>query len=111
MKVHSEMNWGLQVSKGLVQDDPSFQSGSDVPVPLTLGVDINPDSICFHINHQYTYTYHRIPEREADGQYPFCIPQYLLLDMQLGGGWVGKVDNADLPVEMEIDWVRFYERK
>ena len=23
MKVHSEMNWGLQVSKGLVQDDPS----------------------------------------------------------------------------------------
>ena len=36
MKVHSEMNWGLQVSKGLVQDDPSFQSGSDVPVPLTL---------------------------------------------------------------------------
>ena len=21
------------------------------------GVDINPDSICFHINHQYTYTY------------------------------------------------------
>lgn len=75
------------------------------------GVDINPDSICFHINHQYTYTYHRIPEREADGQYPFCIPQYLLLDMQLGGGWVGKVDDADLPVEMEIDWVRFYERK
>ena len=36
MKVHSEMNWGLLVSKGLVQDDPSFQSGSDVPVPLTL---------------------------------------------------------------------------
>ena len=25
----------IQVSKGLVQDDPSFQSGSDVPVPLT----------------------------------------------------------------------------
>jgi hypothetical protein len=31
--------------------------------------------------------------------------------MQLGGSWVGKVNPDDLPVEMEIDWVRFYEFK
>lgn len=36
---------------------------------------------------------------------------YLLLDMQLGGSWVGEVDPSDLPVEMEIDWVRFYQKK
>lgn len=45
----------------------------------------------------------------AEGQFPFYIPQYLLIDMQLGGQWVGDVDPADLPVEMEIDWVRYYE--
>ena len=28
--------------------------------------------------------------------------------MQLGGQWVGDVDPNDLPVEMEIDWVRYY---
>ena len=28
--------------------------------------------------------------------------------MQLGGSWVGPVHPEELPVEMEIDWVRFY---
>lgn len=27
------------------------------------------------------------------------------------GAWVGAVEPADLPVEMEVDWVRFYQRK
>ena len=36
-------------------------------------------------------------------------PYYLLIDMQLGGNWVGAVDPAGLPVEMLVDWVRFYE--
>jgi hypothetical protein len=31
--------------------------------------------------------------------------------MQLGGNWVGRIDPDDLPVEMEIDWVRFYDFK
>jgi hypothetical protein len=31
--------------------------------------------------------------------------------MQLGGAWVGSVDPDDLPVEMEIDWVRNWVRK
>lgn len=28
--------------------------------------------------------------------------------MQLGGAWVGDVDLNDLPVEMEVDWVKYY---
>ena len=31
--------------------------------------------------------------------------------LQLGGSWVGKVDPEDLPVEMAVDWVRFYQKK
>lgn len=31
--------------------------------------------------------------------------------MQLGGSWVGAVGPEDLPVEMEVDWVHFYQRK
>ncbi len=30
--------------------------------------------------------------------------------MQLDGPWAGAVDPAELPVEMEVDWVRFYQR-
>lgn len=73
------------------------------------GVDMYPDSVVFHINGARVNCYPRL-EAEADslGQFPFYIPQYLLIDMQLGGSWVGPVDPADLPVEMEVDWARHY---
>ncbi len=75
------------------------------------GVDIMPDSIRMHINGKTTFTYPRVPGLEKDHQYPFLLDQYMLIDMQLGGSWVGKVDPKDLPVEMEIDWVKVYELK
>lgn len=74
------------------------------------GVDFWPDSLVFHVNGVRDFVYPRI-ETEKEGQFPFNIPQYLLIDMQLGGSWVGEVDAADLPVEMEIDWVRHYQWK
>ncbi|MCD7924609.1 MAG: glycoside hydrolase family 16 protein [Bacteroides sp.] len=73
-------------------------------------VDIYPDSLVFAINHRHTFTYPRI-ETDKEGQFPFYQPYYLLIDMQLGGSWVGGVDPKDLPVEMQVDWVRYYEKR
>lgn len=75
------------------------------------GVDIEKDSIIMHINGVKTMTYARIPELEAEEQFPYFWDQYLLLDMQLGGSWVGAVSAGDLPYQMEIDWVRSYVRE
>lgn len=72
-------------------------------------VDIYPDSLVYAINHRHTYTYPRI-ETTLEGQFRFYQPYYLLIDMQLGGAWVGRVDAAQLPVEMHIDWVRYYQK-
>ncbi|MDR1881021.1 MAG: glycoside hydrolase family 16 protein [Tannerellaceae bacterium] len=72
-------------------------------------VEIYPDSLSFYINDYHTFTYPRIETAEEDKQYPFGLPFYLLIDMQLGGSWVGAVDPDDLPVEMWIDWVRYYQ--
>ena len=72
-------------------------------------VEMYADSLCFFINDQHTFTYPRI-ETDQEGQFPFHQPFYLLLDMQLGGSWVGAVDPTELPVEMSIDWVRFYQK-
>jgi len=72
-------------------------------------VDIYPDSLVYATNHRHTYTYPRI-ETEKEGQFPFFQPYYLLIDMQLGGSWVGAIDPKELPVEMHIDWVRYYQR-
>lgn len=72
-------------------------------------VDIYPDSLVYAINHKHTYTYPRI-QTDKEGQFPFFQPYYLLIDMQLGGAWVGNVNPAELPVEMHIDWVRYYKK-
>lgn len=70
------------------------------------GVDITPDSIAFHTNGVISHVYPRIDSLEH--QFPFYIPQYILIDMQLQGGWVGEVNPQELPAIMEIDWVRHY---
>lgn len=76
----------------------------------TYGIELSKDSLCFYVNSKKTMTYPRI-ETNLSGQYPFIHPMYLLLDMQLGGSWVGGVDPKELPVEMEIDYVKFFQKK
>ena len=72
------------------------------------GVDFFADSLVFHVNGVKTFTYPRI-DTEKKGQFPFDVAQYLLIDLQLGGTWVGEVDPTGLPVEMAIDWIRHYQ--
>lgn len=77
----------------------------------TYAVEMYPDSLVFFINDHKTFSYPRI-ETDRQGQFPFADKKYyLLIDMQLGGSWVGTVSPDHLPIEMEIDWVRFYEFK
>jgi len=71
-------------------------------------VEMYQDKLVFFINDKHTFTYPKI-ETDKAGQFPFDREFYLLLDMQLGGSWVGEVNPADLPMEMWIDWVRFYK--
>lgn len=71
--------------------------------------EMYPDSLRFFVNNELTLTYPRAKVDQED-QFPFNDHDfYLVLSMQLGGSWVGSVDLADLPIEMKIDWVRFYE--
>lgn len=73
-------------------------------------VELLPDSLRFFINDTHTFTYPRI-DTEIEGQWPFNSEFYLLIDMQLGGSWVGEVNPEELPVEMLVDWVRFYKKE
>lgn len=74
----------------------------------TYAVEILPDSLVFSINGRTSFSYPRIDTTDK-GQYPFGTPYYLLIDMQIQGAWVGKADPTQLPVEMQVDWVKFYE--
>ena len=104
--VHSHYTYTLGI-----QDPVSSSTAPIRPDDFNVyGVDMWPDSIVFHVNGVRNYAYPRI-ETDKPGQFPFDIPQYLIVDMQLRGPWVGPVDPEDLPVEMEIDWIRYYEWK
>ena len=74
-------------------------------------VEILPDSILFSINGRHTFTYPRVEAEQANTQYPFGSPFYLLIDMQVGGKWVGKPVPDELPARMVVDWVKFYRLK
>lgn len=73
-------------------------------------VELYEDSVCFLVNDRLTFTYRREPDL-GPRQFPYDRPMYLLLDMQLGGHWVGRVDPRQLPYRYQIDYVRFYRKK
>ena len=74
-------------------------------------VEITDSEIIYYINNRKTFTYPRL-EPEPEGQYPFDdYEYYMILSAQLGGHWIGPIEAEQLPVKMEIDYVRFYKRK
>ncbi len=46
----------------------------------------------------------------GNGENPFTKPQYLLLNLAIGGVNGGPVDSAALPMKYEIDYVRVYQK-
>ena len=55
--------------------------------------------------------YHSVPVDKANqgAINPFRAPQYLLLNFALGGSWGGPIDDANLPQQFLIDYVRVYQ--
>jgi beta-glucanase (GH16 family) len=103
--VHSYYTYTLNI-----KDPPQGATGAIDPDGYNVyAVELYADSLSFDINGIHTFTYRRI-ETDQEGQFPFNRDFYLLLDMQLGGSWVGRVEPADLPMEMWIDHVRFFEK-
>ena len=45
----------------------------------------------------------------GQGTNPFTRPQYILLNLALGGTNGGPIDNEAFPMRYEIDYVRVYE--
>lgn len=105
--VHSNYTYNLGIKDNPIPGSTGVINRDDYNV---YSVEMYPDSLCFFINDNHTLTYPRI-ETDKEGQFPFDAPFYLLIDMQLGGSWVGGVDPKELPVEMKIDWVRFYQKE
>lgn len=102
--VHSHYTYTLKQGK----NPPQGATGKIDPTGYNVyAVAWHKDVLVFSINGTETLRYPKI-ETDQLGQWPFTTPFYILLDMQLGGKWVGEIELKDLPVEMAIDWVRVY---
>lgn len=76
----------------------------------TYAVEFNADSIAFYVNGKHAMTYNKVDSLANEGQFPFDREWYLMLDMQLGGSWVGPIHLDGETPEMIVDWVRFYKK-
>ena len=75
----------------------------------TYGMERFHDSLVFFVNGKRTFCYPRFHEG-VDGQFPFSQHDYyLIMDVQLGYDRSPAVDTAKLPVELRVDYVRYYE--
>ena len=72
------------------------------------GMEVTENALIWSVNGVETFRYPKVDCGDPD-QWPFGKPFYFLLDMQLGGKWVGEVELSTLPVKMYIDWIRVYE--
>ena len=75
----------------------------------TYGMERFQDSLVFFVNGKRTFNYPRY-RKGIDGQFPFSNQDYyLILDAQLGLDRSPYIDTAKLPVELRVDYVRYYE--
>jgi beta-glucanase (GH16 family) len=66
-----------------------------------------PDGISFSVDGFQHLYYPKLAG--APGAWPFDRPQYLVLNLAIGGDLGGAVDDAILPARMEVDYVRVYQ--
>lgn len=68
-----------------------------------------PQQIRFGMDGKIHHTY--VNAKQGVAQWPFDTPQYLILNIAIGGDLGGTVDNSIFPTNMEIDYVRVYQQR
>lgn len=74
------------------------------------GIEWYEDRIDFFVNQRKTFSYPKVIDTTGT-QWPFDQDFYIILNQALGGNWVGSINDKDLPVTMEVDYVRVYQKK
>lgn len=70
-----------------------------------------PDRLDFYVDEDKYFTVSK--KGEGFGEWPFDLPQYLLINLAIGGALGGQhgIDDSIFPVEYRIDYVRIYDLK
>lgn len=92
---------GNAVSKEYVLPNDRFDSGFHI-----FGIEWGPDYINFYVD---DVLYNQITPEDVDGEWVFDQPFYIILNVAVGGDFVGPVGaNTVFPQTMLVDYVRVY---
>ena len=73
-----------------------------------------PDKIRMYVDDELYFTFQATDYKKDPTweEWPFDKRMHLLLNIAFGGGWGGAegVDYSVLPCDMQVDWVRVYQK-
>jgi beta-glucanase (GH16 family) len=91
-----------------------FSQGGNIQIPDAenafhiYAIEWTPDKIDFYVDNQKYFTFKN--EYSGFEAWPFDQPFYIILDLAVGGSWVGDPDATSVfPAVMEVDYVRVYQ--
>jgi len=96
-------------------DGPEPPQGGTLEVPDAesafhlYAIEWSPERIDFFVDDQKYFTFDN--DGGSTGTWPFDQPFYLILNLAVGGGWVGPPDETTVfPATLEVDYVRVYQQ-
>lgn len=88
--------------------------GSSIRIPdaetafHVYAVEWTPEEMEFYVDEQKYFTFWNL--YSGSETWPFNQPFYIILNIAVGGGWVGEPDSTStFPAVMEVDYVRVYQ--
>ena len=114
--IHHTIHSHYRTTLGHNDPTPTTQVTCNFEEYVLYGLEWTPDELKFFVNGKETLSYPnlKLDDEATMQQWPFTKDSefYLILNMGLGGdrqgSWAGPIDDANLPAEMLVDWVRVY---
>ena len=76
----------------------------------TYAVEWDEEKMVFFFDNKPHFTY-KIDDAGKGADNPFRKPQYLLVNLALGGSWGGKIDRSGFPKQFWVDYIRVWQKK
>jgi hypothetical protein len=91
--------------------------GTTIPVPKmseafhTYAIEWDAESITWFMDGKKVFSFAN--EHKTEAEWPFSKPQYLILNLAIGGDWGGQqgIDDSIFPAKFVVDYVRVYQKK
>ena len=79
----------------------------------TYGMEWTEDSIEFFVDGESACVFRKSDdiEDQSEAAWPFDQPFHLILNIAVGGGLGGEIDESALPYHMEVEYVRVYQKR